>query len=225
MAALGLSDFPLPCPSQSWLLSAPPSSSSSVTSVQCGHASPQNPRVSHEARGGQFLLGVEQTAGCRDPFGDWRLWRKNSPPSRCLAGSLLSVILPTGQHFRIPVLGREEVLKDRRREHHHPGGGGMGIRGGWQAQARLSGWRESLVHLPQTPTLARPAASWEVVLSPNGLCLCVSLCGYEVWVSASTSLWRVSGSQAVCVCVSERLCGECTHALEADPHLGPRSQL
>lgn len=156
MAALGLSDFPLPCPSQSWLLSAPPSSSSSVTSVQCGHASPQNPRVSHEARGGQFLLGVEQTAGCRDPFGDWRLWRKNSPPSRCLAGSLLSVILPTGQHFRIPVLGREEVLKDRRREHHHPGGGGMGIReAGRRRPGFLAG--ESLWFIsPKPPPLHGP---------------------------------------------------------------------
>lgn len=121
-----------------------------------------------------------------------------------------------------------------------PGAGGVAQRKGKRNiialvkvdghQGRLAGadqgfWleRESLVHLPQVPILAEPAASREALLSHNSVSLCVLACVSMKSVSGEylAPRWRVSVHLSTC-CVPEHLCGEHTHIyLTLIPTWGP----
>lgn len=78
-------------------------------------------------------------------------------------------------------------------------GDGMGHQGRL-VSAGQSFWLESKLIRPKPPPLAHPATSWEVVLSHNAVCLCVTLYRDGIpYVHLHTSLVSVWGHGHVCL--------------------------
>lgn len=176
MAASGLSDFALPCPSQPWLLSAPSSlssSSSSATSVLVDIPPLRTQGLVRRPRVGVGVLrGAELMAGHRDLLGTRGCGVRTpfSPPA--WLGACCKSFYPQAKASKSQSWGRRSCSKRREKEHHCPGQGGRASgEAGRGRPGFLAG--ESLVHLPQVPTLAEPAAFREAVLSHNSVSLCV----------------------------------------------------